>query len=477
MNIPMMFLSLPSRLILLSCCGFFGLNGLAFAEQKRPNVVIILADDLGYGDLGCYGREDISTPVLDAMAAEGIRFTDAYANGSECTPTRAALLTGRYPNRIGGLECAIGTGDVGRYDEAEWLSDRSDLGLPATGNSLPQLLKEEGYTTCLSGKWHLGYQDKFSPLQHGFDESLECVGGGMDYFHYIDKANFYNLRRNGKFVRREGYFTNLVTNHACQFIEDHSESPFFLYVAYTAPHSPFQGPSDFTKAPLDADSPLWPQGKADPDTYVAMIEQLDRGIGRIRRTLADQQLTEETLVIFMSDNGGTNSARNTPLRGKKSETFEGGIRVPAIVVWPSRFKAHRDVTIPCMTIDFTRSILNAAGIPPENTGRLDGIDILNLVETKREPPDRGLFWRMQRKQRVWRAYRDRDWKYVSRTEPGERSEHLFNLADDVSEQVDRKGEFPQRLARMRSRQNEWEQQIRAGRRGAIAGSDNQRSQE
>src|SRR5688572_29281576 len=182
--------------------------------SSRPNIVFILADDLGYGDLSCYGRADIQTPVLDALAKSGVRLTHCYSNGPECTPTRAAFLTGRYQQRVGGLECAIGTGNVGRYDDAIRLRKTNDLGLPATKQTIARMLQDAGYATAITGKWHLGYEPKFAPKQHGFDYAFYCIGGGMDYFHYLDTAGDYNLYSNGKPVRRQGYFTDLATEEA-----------------------------------------------------------------------------------------------------------------------------------------------------------------------------------------------------------------------------------------------------------------------
>ncbi|HUV66493.1 MAG TPA: sulfatase-like hydrolase/transferase, partial [Sedimentisphaerales bacterium] len=296
---------------LLSC----GAWGRAGSRTRKPNIVFILADDLGYGDLGCYGRQDIKTPVIDGIAAEGVRFTQYYSNGPECSPTRTAFLTGRYQQRVGGLECAIGTGNVGRYDDAIRLARANDLGLPVEQTSIARMLKDAGYATAITGKWHLGYEPKFAPHLHGFDHAFYCIGGGMDYFHYLDTAAGYNLFLNGNPIRREGHFTDLATDEAITFIDQHADEPFFLYVPYTGPHSPFQGPDDYRPDPLPLDSPLWNQGKAPPDVYIAMIEHMDRCIGRILKALDKKGLTGNTAVIFSSDNGGTGSARNAPMSG------------------------------------------------------------------------------------------------------------------------------------------------------------------
>src|SRR3954452_16842812 len=209
-----------------------------------PNVVLILADDLGYGDLGCYGCPDVRTPNLDRLAPPGVRFTSFYSNGQECTPTRAALLSGRYQHRVGGLECAIGIGNVGRYDDADRLARGHDLGLPADRSELARLLKAAGYTTAITGKWHLGYEPKFLPPNHGFDESFGPLGGGVDYFYHTEPGGGPMLYQDGRPVRRDGYMTDLITAEAEGVIRCPHDRPFFLYVPYTAPHSPFQGPLD-----------------------------------------------------------------------------------------------------------------------------------------------------------------------------------------------------------------------------------------
>ncbi len=206
-----------SGVVLLALCTISGF--LNAADAGRPNFVFILADDLGYGDLGCYGREDIRTPNLDRLARQGVRFTNHYANGAECTPTRAAFLTGRYQQWIGGLECAIGSGNVGRYDDAIRLRETNDLGLPAEEPTIGQLLKKAGYTTAICGKWHLGYEPKFSPNHHGFEHAFYCIGGLMDYFHFLDNVAGYNLFLDGRPVSRDGYFTDLMTDDAIQFIK------------------------------------------------------------------------------------------------------------------------------------------------------------------------------------------------------------------------------------------------------------------
>ncbi|MHB8902107.1 MAG: sulfatase-like hydrolase/transferase [Thermoguttaceae bacterium] len=424
-----------------------------------PNVVFILADDLGYGDLGCYGRTDIRTPVLDGLAREGVRFTQYYANGPECTPTRTALMTGRYQQRVGGLECAIGTGNIGRYDDAIRLRESNDLGLPPAENTLVLGLKASGYATAITGKWHLGYEPKFSPKLHGFDRSFYCIGGGMDYFHYLDNLAGYNLLVDGNPVRREGYFTDLLTDQALAFLDEQSRRPFFLHVAFTSPHSPFQGPGDFRDDPLPLDSPLWDQGVAPPDVYIAMIERMDSCIGKVLARLEERGLDGNTVVLFASDNGGTRSARNAPLSGIKGSTMEGGIRVPGIVRWPGVIPAGVTSDQVCATFDFTASILRIAGARPPAGHKLDGLDVLAMLEARKPLLPRTLFWRGRRGEGTWRAVRDGDWKYVSRDDKGNKQEYLFDLARDLPEKENLLPTNPDDADRLRRLLVLWEREV------------------
>ncbi len=444
----------------LTTAPFFLRSSVARARAVgKPNIVFVLADDLGYGDLGCYGRQDIKTPVIDRIAAEGVKFTQYYANGPECSPTRTAFLTGRYQHRVGGLECAIGNGNVGRYDDAIRLRETHDLGLPVEETSIARMLKDAGYATAITGKWHLGYEPKFAPHLHGFDHAFYCIGGGMDYFHYIDNVASYYLFLNGKPIRREDYFTDLATDEAVKFIDSHADGPFFLYVPYTAPHSPFQGPDDYKPDPLPLDSPLWRQGSAPPDVYIAMIEQMDKCVGRILRKLDDKGLAENTVVIFSSDNGGTGSARNTPLSKAKGTTFEGGIRVPAVARWPGVIPRGLVSDQACITMDFSASIVRIAGatVPP---GReFDGIDILRLVEAGRPPQKRTLFWRGRRGKRTRWAVRDGDMKYIRLTDGSKSEEYLFDLKADVGETQNLFEKRPRQVKRLKALLAGWEKEV------------------
>jgi N-acetylgalactosamine-6-sulfatase len=443
------------------------LAGLAVrAATPRPNIVFLLADDLGYRDIGCYGVKDIRTPAIDRLAQQGVRFTQFYAT-AVCTPSRTALLTGRYEQRVGGLETAIGVGNVGRYDDAVRLAATHDLGLPVSEISLARLLKDAGYDTALYGKWHLGYEAKFSPNRHGFDDAFYCAGGEMDYFHYVEKTPSgydYVLRQNGRVVKPHGYFTDLVADKAVNFIANHRDRPFFLYVPFTAPHSPYQKPDDSSPQPLPPDSKLWSQKGAPPAVYRAMIERLDQAIGRILSELEQTGLSGRTLVIFASDNGGTPSCRPTGLSSFKGTTLEGGIRVPCIVRWPGKLPAGLVSTQPAIIEDLTVSLVNAAGAKAPAGRAFDGIDLLRRIGEHEPDISRTLFWRTRRYNGTWKAVRDGDLKYVVHFDgPTIDLEGLYNLATDAGEQHDLRSTRPADTARLQRLLANWEKAVQPKR--------------
>ncbi|MBN2293035.1 MAG: sulfatase-like hydrolase/transferase, partial [Pirellulales bacterium] len=312
---------------------------LAAGSSKHPDIVLIVADNLGNEDLSCYGCKDIQTPNIDNLAAQGVRFTNFYSNGPECSPTRTALLTGRYQQRVPGLECALGTGNVGRYDDAIALAEKHQLGLPPKESILIPLLKQAGYRTVALGKWHLGYEKHFLPPHHGFDYSLVSLGGTIDYFYHNEPTGEPVLYENLKQVRRDGYFTDIITDNAIDFIKKQpAEEPLFLYLPYTAPSAPFQHPDrkpDRPKVSHKWDSKDWQKG--DRDTLRLIIERLDQGVGKILETLKSTGRADNALVIFCSDNGAYPiAASNAPYRGYASELFEGGIHVACMARWPGR---------------------------------------------------------------------------------------------------------------------------------------------
>jgi len=426
------------------------------AEPARPNIVLILADDLGYGDLGCYGCPDTQTPVLDRLAVQGVRFTNYYANAPECTPTRTALMTGRYQQRVGGLECAIGTGNVGRYDDAIRLAENHDLGLPPRQNVLVRGLKRAGYTVVGFGKWHLGYEPKFGPLHHGFDYFFGPAGGGVDYYFHCEWDGVHMLYENEKPVRREGYMTDLITDGAVEFLRRHrGPRPFFLYLPYTVPHTPLQLPDQKPTEPKTQEN--WNQGTRQ--TYVAMVERFDQCVGKVLRVLDDRQLARNTLVIFASDNGGTKIGRNAPFSGTKGGLFEGGIREPCFVRWPGVVRPGLVSDQTAIMMDFTVSILRVAGAETPADLPPDGIDVLRRIEQRRPTQPRTLFWRQRRGERTWRAVRDGSLKYLTLRDGDRFEEHLFDLARDPAEKHDLRDERPDDLARLKRLLVDWEKDV------------------
>ncbi len=427
---------------------------------ERPNLVLIVADDLGYGDLPCYGCTDIKSPVIDKLAKQGVRFTDFYANGPECTPTRTALMTGRYQQRVGGLECAIGTGNVGRYDDAIRLCEAHELGLPTAQNVLMNSLRQAGYVIGGFGKWHLGYEPQFHPLRHGLSTYFGPIGGGVDYFYHCEWEGTYALYKDDKIIRREGYLTDLITDHAVGFLQrQRGDRPFCLYLPYTAPHTPIQDPAVKPSQPRTQEN--WNQGTRE--VYVAMVERLDKSIGLVLDELEQQNLADNTLVIFFSDNGGTKLARNAPLSGHKGTCFEGGIRVPCIVRWPGILTPGSISRQPCMTVDLTRSILQAVGTQAPESLPSDGIDILAHVAANKPDVSRTMFWRCRRGDRTWRAVRDGHLKYVSKQQGDQLQEHLFDLKADQGEKNDLGKAQPEQLTRLKSLLTAWEDDVRPSR--------------
>ena len=431
------------------------IGGFAYLQLAAapPNIVLILADDLGYGDLGCYGHPQAKTPVIDRLAREGVRFTQHYANGPECSPTRTALLTGRYQQRAGGLECAIGTGNVGRYDDAIRLAIKRQLGLPAKQTVLPSALKQAGYACGVFGKWHLGYEPQFNPMEYGWDEFFGYMGGNVHYFNHRETSDLHVLFRGRLPVHAEGYMTHLITDHSLAFIERHKAKPFFLYVSHESPHFPFQGPKDAKKR---VNKSNWMT--LDADAYVAMLEDLDREVGRVLAELKKHGLEKNTLVIFVSDNGGFAGAANMgPLNGAKSTTLEGGIRVPLIMRWPGHIRPGITSHQVCATFDLTYSILNLAQAKVPAKG-LDGLDIVKHITARKPDFARTLFWRGKRGERTWSAVREGDLKYVRKTE-GQTQEWLFDLSNDLGEKTNLTSKHPKDLARLKKLLAVWEKEV------------------
>ena len=410
------------------------------AEATKPNVIFILVDDLGYGDLGSYGVTDIRTPHLDRLAEDGVKLTDCYSNDPVCSPTRAAFVTGRYQQRVG-FERAIEPGET-------------DVGLPVSETSIARMLKDRGYTTALFGKWHLGYKKEFGPNAHGFDEFFGFLSGNIDQYSHKERTGPADLYENTRPVEKEGYLTDLLTDRAVRFIQRHRDKPFFMYVAYGAMHWPWQRPD----TPDDIRT-LATWYDANREDYAHMFERVDQSVGQIRKALDRQGLTNNTLVIFTSDNGGDRLSRNEPLFHRKGTVWEGGTRVPGLVTWPGRLPAGKISNQPVITMDFTASILSAAGASPPDGRVLDGIDILPILAGKEPLRERTLFWRynrsVERGGRRQKAVRKGDWKYISDNGTG----LLFNLKQDIAERNDVRWRHPEKFAELRALMKKWDQEM------------------
>ena len=410
----------------------------------KPNVVLIITDDVGYGDIGSYGAPDIKTPNIDSLAKDGVRLTDFYA-APQCTPTRAALIAGRYQQRFR-LERALGS---------QKTAD-GDTGLPAAGYSLPQLLKNSGYATGLVGKWHLGYKPEFSPNAHGFDYFFGFKSGYIDYYQHTQSDGDSDLFENATPVHVDGYMTDLITERSVKFIEEHAARPFFLEVTYNAAHWPFQVPDHPSVAPNHGRF-VQPE---EPDTstrqdYIAILERADQGIGQILQALKRRGLDRNTLVIYMQDNGGEWLSRNAPLFNRKGTVWEGGIRVPAIFRWPGHLPAGRTSSQAGIVMDVTASILAATGTPAAARAQADGINLLPILEGRSALVERTLFFRFTIGTTRQLAVRQGSWKLLV---DGEKR-YVFDLSKDIGERNDLASQRQDIARRLRPLIAAWEKDV------------------
>ena len=421
----------------------------AFSRTRtdRPNILFILADDLGYGDLSCYGRPDYQTPQLDRLATQGVRFVNAYSASSVCTPTRCAFITGRYParTRVGLEEPLTEKGDLGERAKI--------LGLPAEYPTIASLLKQSGYQTALVGKWHLGYLPTFGPLQSGFDEFFGIMSGAADFFTHKDMRGDPDLYEGKVPVERIGYTTELLTQRAVEYISARraATSPFYLSLHYTAPHWPWEGPRDLEVSQTLGREYAGFTAGGSLKTYAAMMKSLDDGIGEVLRTLDRTGLSRNTLVIFTSDNGGERFSYNWPFRGQKFSLWEGGIRVPAIVRWPGVVPVNVVTQQAAITMDWTATMLALGKAKPDPAYPLDGRDLLPVIRGTQPVYERSFFWRTSEMS----AALNGPWKYV---EDG-KQEYLFNLAIDEHEQSNFREQNPSMFTRLRDEFKRWDSTV------------------
>jgi arylsulfatase A-like enzyme len=412
------------RFVQTGAAGSLALAGLgreSQAQSAKPNIVFIMADDLGYADVSCYGQRDYTTPNIDRIANEGLKFMQAYANSAVCSATRTGLITGRYQYRLPvGLEEPVND------------TTPKDVGLPPNHPTLPSLLKKIGYATTLVGKWHLGSLPNFSPLKSGYDHFFGIWGGSSDYFIHGPNSPT-PLYEEEVPVERHGYMTNLLGDRAVQTIEGYARSkePFLISLHFTAPHWPWEGPDDEAEAKR-INGRLRHHDGGTQKTYAAMVQALDTNIGRVLQALDVHGLSNNTIVIFTSDNGGERFSKTWPFTGMKQELLEGGLRIPAIARWPGRIAAGSMSDQAMITMDWVPTLVTAAGTSMDSAYPPDGESLLPALTERATPHPRKFYWRY--KAGSQRALRDGDLKYLRING----NEFLFDVVRDPRERANLK---------------------------------------
>jgi arylsulfatase A-like enzyme len=409
------------------------------APAKAPHIVFILADDMGFADLSCYGRRDYTTPVLDRLAEEGVLFRQAYASSAVCSATRTALVTGRYPQRF----------MVGLHEPL--ISDHG-VGLPPGTPTIASRLKARGYRTVLVGKWHVGLLPGQNPTRFGYDSFFGISGGAADYFTHKqdtkgelpDDGLWQDTRR----IDRPGYLTDVLGDEAIRQIEAPSDKPLFLSLHFTAPHWPWEGPEDAARS--GQLRTLRDDDGGSLATYGKIVQSMDRTIGRVLDALAAKRMAENTIVVFTSDNGGERYSDTWPLSGQKGELLEGGIRVPLIVRWPGRVKADSVTEQVMVSMDFAPTLLAAAGGGEPAKDAFDGMNLLAQLSGKAPDVTRTVFWRF--KTGTQAAVRDGNWKYLKLGN----KEHLFDIARDPRERAELKAVHPEIFSRLKAAFAAWD---------------------
>ena len=413
-------------------------------SAARPNILFIVVDDCGYADLGCTGQTDYATPALDRLAAEGVRFTQAYANAPLCTNTRVALMTGRYQYRL----------PIGLVEPLRW-SDRDapEMGLPPGFPTLPALLRDAGYRTALIGKWHLGYLPRYSPLKSGYDEFFGVMGGYTGYYTHLGdggEPDFYEAETP---IDKQGYVTDLLSERAAAWVEAAATAPepYFLSLHYTAPHWPWSAPSvEAAARQREVERAEITEG-GSTRIYGEMMQILDAGIGRVIDVV--RRSGRDTLVLFTSDNGGERFSKIWPFVGRKFDLLEGGLRVPQICWWPGRIPDGTVSDQVSITMDLSATCLRAAGVEPTPEYPLEGVDLLPVLSGAAPAFERTLYWRMRN--RYQRAVRRGDWKYLKVAE----REFLFDIAYDPRERGNLAKKQPALLDELRALWEAWDREM------------------
>ncbi len=415
---------------------------------QRPNILFIVADDLGFADLGCYGGREAAfgpvSPVLDRLAANGLKFTQGYSNSPVCSPTRFALMTARYQYRLrGAAEEPINSKSKGSQT----------LGLPPAHPTLPSLLRGAGYRTALIGKWHLGYPPTFGPLKSGYEEFFGPMSGGVDYFSHASNNGTHDLYAGEEEKHEEGYLTDLLSQRAVDYVRRMAPgaaqgTPFFLSLHYTAPHWPWETREDHALSQEVKDNLFHLHG-GNIHTYRRMIHHMDEGIGWVVEALRETGQLDNTLIVFTSDNGGERFSDNWPLVGGKMDLTEGGIRVPWIAHWPAAIAPGGVTQQHCLTMDWSATMVELAGATPDAQYPLDGVSLAGVLRQPSNTFERPLHWRMNH--RGQRAMRLGDYKYLR----VDGNDYLFNIPADERERANLGKHQPERLAAMRAAWEAW----------------------
>jgi arylsulfatase A-like enzyme len=410
--------------------------------SDRPNIILIMADDLGYGDIGCYGSKRIKTPNIDALAGAGMKFTDYHSNCPVCSPTRAALLTGRYQQRCG-IEGVI---------YAKGPTRQTGMALEET--IFAEVLKRRGYATGIFGKWHLGYNVEFNPARQGFDEFRGYVSGNVDYHSHLDGAGIEDWWKNLEQLPEEGYCTDLITRHGMDFIERHKDKPFCLYLTHEAPHYPYQGRDDPPERLAGGRKGKKAKGREIARAYKEMVEVMDEGIGRIIETVKRLALERKTFIFFCSDNGATRNGSNGALSGYKGSLWEGGHRVPAVAYWPGRIKPGTTTDQTVLGMDLFATMASIAGAKLPARLKPDGVDLLGMLIENEKLPERTLFWRYRKE----RAVRKGPWKLLVQG----KNAKLYNLDEDLGEKENLAKTERGMVKALEDELSAWEREVSAG---------------
>lgn len=426
----------------------------AAPASSKPNILLVVSDDHGYGDVGVFGCKDIPTPHMDSLARNGVRFTSGYVSCSYCSPTRAAMLTGRYQQRFGH-----------EFNPGATLVPGKDIGLPLTETIFPQRLKPAGYVTGMVGKWHLGFEPERHPLSRGFDEFFGFPGGSHSYVN-SQAAPGNPIMRGREQVLEKEYLTDAFGREAAAFIDRHAQERWFLYLAFNAVH----GPMDAAKRYADR----FPTLTGGRKTYATMVTAMDDAIGAVLARLRQHRIEENTLVLFVSDNGGpegVNSSDNGPLRGVKGNAWEGGIRVPFMLQWKGHVPAGQVYNQPVIQLDFLPTALAAAGIAPEPEWKLEGVNLLPFLRAEKTgAPHEALYWRFGEQF----AVRMGDWKLVRSAAGGDaevesgvirrsvardtNGAQLYHLGNDIGETTDLAAREPEKAKQLAAAWLEWNRQ-------------------